>query len=189
MLESTKKKRLKWGPFLFGGVAGMVLLAAFLAELRYTAREEFCISCHEMASTVYVEYKETAHYMNKSGVRATCTDCHLSHNLIEMVGRKVKAAKEVFHHLKGTIDTKEKFEGKRLVMAENVWAEMMANDSRECRYCHSAANMDYTKQSRRAMEQHIRGDDEKKTCIECHKGLTHRLPAMRTIDPSAVLGL
>ncbi|MDR9500875.1 MAG: NapC/NirT family cytochrome c [Desulfurivibrionaceae bacterium] len=188
MVASTNKKSFKWGIFLFGGVAGMLLLVLFLGELHYTATEKFCISCHEMEANVYMEYKETAHYINKSGVRATCTDCHLSQNLIEKVGRKVKAAREVFHHFKGTINTREKFLDKRLVLAESVWAEMMANDSRECRTCHSAANMDYTKQSRRAMEQHIRGEDEKKTCIECHKGIAHRLPDMQTIDPSAVIG-
>jgi cytochrome c-type protein NapC len=49
--------------------------------------------------------------------------------------------------------------------------------------------MDYSKQSKRAMEQHIKGDDEKKTCIECHKGIAHKLPDMQTIDPSAVIGI
>ncbi len=189
MLESTKKKRFKWGPFLFGGVAGVVLLAAFLGELHYSASEKFCISCHEMESNVYMEYKETAHYMNKSGVRATCSDCHLSRNLTEKVARKATAVNELFQHFKGTINTREKFVEKRLVLAEKVWAEMKANDSRECRACHTAENMDYTKQSRRAMEQHIKGDDEKKTCIECHKGIAHKLPAMHTVDPSAVIGI
>ncbi len=188
MLETTNKKCWKWGPFIFGGVAGVVLLAAFLGELHFSASEKFCISCHEMEANVYMEYKETTHYLNKSGVRAICSDCHLSHNLVQKVGRKVKAANELLQHFRGTINTREKFVEKRLDLAEKVWAEMMANDSRECRSCHSAENMDYTKQSRRAMEQHIKGDDEKKTCIECHKGLAHRLPDMHAIDPSAVIG-
>ena len=189
MLESTDKKCFKWGPFLFGGVAGVVLLSAFLGELHYSASEKFCISCHEMEANVYMEYKETAHYMNKSGVQATCSDCHLAQNLVLKVARKVKAANEVFQHFKGTIDSRDKFVERRLLLAEKVWAEMKANDSRECRVCHSAESMDYTKQSRRAMEQHLQGDDEKKTCIECHKGIAHKLPDMHTIDPSTVIGI
>lgn len=189
MVESNNKKCCKWGPFLFGGVAGVVLLTAFLGELHYSASEKFCISCHEMEANVYMEYKETVHYINKSGVQATCSDCHLSRNLVQKVGRKVKAVNEVFQHFKGTINTREKFLEHRLDLAQNVWAEMMANDSRECRSCHNAESMDYTKQSRRAMEQHIRADDEKKTCIVCHKGIAHKLPDMHTIDPSAVIGI
>ncbi|MBI3918064.1 MAG: NapC/NirT family cytochrome c [Betaproteobacteria bacterium] len=37
----------------------------------------------------------------------------------------------------GTIDTPEKFEKERKMMAENVWKEMKASDSHECRNCHN----------------------------------------------------
>jgi nitrate/TMAO reductase-like tetraheme cytochrome c subunit len=57
-----------------------------------------------------------------------------------------------------------------------------ANDSLECRNCHSAASMDITKQSPRASVAHQRflfpGE---KTCIDCHKGIAHHLPDMRSI--------
>jgi len=49
--------------------------------------------------------------------------------------------------------------------------------------------MDYTKQQRRAMKNHIKGFDEGKTCIDCHKGIAHELPAIADVDPSAVTGL
>ncbi len=188
MENLEKKSACKWPIFFFGAVVGVLLVAVFLGELNYTATEKFCISCHEMESNVYMEYKDTAHYMNKSGVRATCTDCHLSHNFFEKIARKTKAVNEVIHHFKGTIDSREKFLANRLEMAQGVWAEMKANDSRECRSCHTSENMDYSKQSSRAMTQHLKGDDEGKTCIECHKGLAHRLPDMQSIDPSAVIG-
>ncbi len=189
MSNRNKASGFKWATFLLGGIVGIVLLAVFLGELHYSASEKFCISCHEMEDNVYMEYKDTAHYMNKSGVRATCTDCHLSNNLVEKVGRKVKAVNEVIQHFSGTIDTREKFIDHRLKLAERVWAEMKATDSRECRSCHTEENMDYTKQSSRAMAQHLQGEAENKTCIDCHKGLAHRLPDMHTIDPSAVISV
>jgi nitrate/TMAO reductase-like tetraheme cytochrome c subunit len=77
----------------------------------------------------------------------------------------------------GTISTREKFEAKRLELAENVWATMMANDSRECRNCHSYESMDFHKQGRRAQEKMREGLEKGKTCIECHKGVAHKLPA------------
>jgi cytochrome c-type protein NapC len=184
-----KKSRRGLGLVLVGIVLGILLVTIFLGELHYSASEKFCISCHEMESNVYMEYQNTIHYLNRSGVRATCSSCHLSSNIVQKVARKVKAVNEVIQHFKGTIDTREKFLDHRLTLAERVWEEMKANDSRECRSCHNAQQMDYTKQTNRAMVQHIQGDKDGKTCIECHKGIAHRLPDMYTIDPSAVIGM
>lgn len=170
-----------------GFVGGIFALGGFLGELHATATESFCISCHEMRDNVYVEYQNTAHYNSKSGVRASCPDCHLARELGPKVARKAAAVRELVHKVKGTINSREKFVDHRLEMAQRVWAEMKANDSRECRSCHDAKAMDYAKQSRRARQQHIRGDDEGLTCIECHKGLAHQLPDMKGIDPSAVI--
>jgi cytochrome c-type protein NapC len=189
MGTKQKKSRRGFGLVLAGIVIGVILVAVFLGELHYSASEKFCISCHEMESNVYMEYQNTPHYLNRSGVRATCSDCHLSRNLAQKVARKVKAVNEVIQHFKGTIDTREKFLEHRLTLAENVWKDMKANDSRECRSCHNARQMDYTKQTNRAMTQHIQGDKEGKTCIDCHKGIAHRLPDMYNLDPSAVIGM
>ena len=65
----------------------------------------------------------------------------------------------------------------RLELAEHEWARLKANDSLECRNCHSAESMDFTKQSARAADIHARflvtGE---KTCIDCHKGIAHDCP-------------
>ncbi|MBT7769407.1 MAG: hypothetical protein HN705_05445, partial [Rhodospirillales bacterium] len=42
--------------------------------------------------------------------------------------------------------------------------------------CHSYEAMDFHKQSRRAQEKMQKGIKEGKTCIECHKGVAHKLP-------------
>ena len=170
-----------------GFVGGLAGLGGFLGELHATATESFCVSCHEMRDNVYMEYKDTGHFNSKSGVRATCPDCHLARDFAPKVARKTAAVRELVHKFKGTIDSREKFVNHRLEMAQRVWAEMKANDSRECRSCHDAKSMDYAKQSRRARQQHIRGDDQGLTCIECHRGIAHQLPDMKDIDPSAVI--
>ena len=90
--------------------------------------------------------------------------------------RKIQASNELYHHCCGTIDTPEKFEAKRAELAEHVWATMKANDSRECRNCHSWEAMDFHKQTPRAREKMHEGRKEGKTCIECHKGIAHSLP-------------
>ena len=61
---------------------------------------------------------------------------------------------------------------------------MKANDSLECRNCHSSVAMDLQKQTQRAAEIHTRYLlSGTATCIDCHKGIAHELPSMEGIDP------
>ena len=162
-----------------GFLAGIVFWGGFNTALEATNTEVFCISCHEMRDNVFAELQATVHYTNGSGVRATCPDCHVPHAWTHKVARKVQASKELWGAVFGTIDTREKFEAHRLALASREWARLAANDSLECRNCHSAESMDLTAQGARAAEAHdaflLRGE---KTCIDCHKGIAHRLPDM-----------
>ena len=60
-----------------GFVAGILFWGGFNTAMEMTNNEQFRISCHEMEDNVYEEYKETIHYSNRTGVRATCPDCHV----------------------------------------------------------------------------------------------------------------
>jgi cytochrome c-type protein NapC len=162
---------------LGGFVAGLVFWGAFNTALELTNTEAFCTGCHEMRDNVFVELKPTIHYSNRSGVRATCPSCHVPHDWTDKIARKMQASKEVWGKIFGTIDTRDKFLNHRLELAQHEWARLKANDSLECRNCHNFKSMDFTRQSLRAQDQHstalARGE---KTCIDCHKGIAHRLP-------------
>ena len=168
----------KTGPWLIVGLflAGVLFWGAFNTALELTNREAFCIGCHEMEQNVYAEYQNTVHYSNRSGVRATCPDCHVPKEWLPKMMRKMQASNEVLHKLLGSIDTPEKFNAKRLELAKHEWARMKNNDSRECRNCHNFASFDYGAQGRRSAEMHQTGLNEGKTCIDCHKGIAHKLP-------------
>lgn len=172
-----------------GILFGILLWGGFNWSLEVTNTEAFCISCHEMERYVYQEYKDTIHYTNGTGVRATCPDCHVPKEWSYKMVRKVRASNELWHKAIGSINTPEKFEAKRLELARHVWASMEQTDSRECRNCHDFRSMDYFEQGRRAVEAHITGADEGKTCINCHRGIAHSLPALYEEDPSAVIGI
>jgi len=162
-----------------GFIAGIVFWGAFNTALELTNTEPFCIGCHEMRDNVYVELQSTIHYSNRSGVRAKCPDCHVPHQWTDKIARKMQASKEVWGKIFGTIDTREKFEGMRLELAQHEWARLKANDSLECRNCHGFDYMDFTRQSPRAVQQHSTFlANREKTCIDCHKGISHRLPKM-----------
>ncbi|GAB1460947.1 hypothetical protein MASR2M50_27210 [Thauera sp.] len=71
---------------------------------------------------------------------------------------------------------REKFEAKRLELARREWSRMKANDSRECRNCHSFESMNKESQKQRARKQHEMAVEDKMTCIDCHKGIAHHKP-------------
>ena len=166
-----------WGAILVaGGIGGIVFWGGFNTFMEYTNTLRFCVSCHEMDQLVFQEYKKTIHYTNRTGVRVICSDCHVPKEWTPKLIRKIQATNELFHKILGSIDTPEKFEAKRLELAEHVWASMEASDSRECRNCHSFEAMDFEKQRRRVRKIHPEAMREGKTCIDCHKGIAHKLP-------------
>ena len=161
---------------IVGFFGGILFWGGFHTIVEATNTETFCIGCHEMRDNVYPEYKKTIHYRNRTGVRATCPDCHVPKEWGPKMIRKIQASGELWGKLVGSIDTREKFTAKRLRMAESEWARMKANDSRECRNCHGFDSMDIEKQKLRGAKLHKIGLEEKKTCIDCHKGIAHTKP-------------
>ena len=170
-----------------GFVGGVLAWGGFNWGMEMTNTETFCISCHEMKDNVYAEYRTTIHYSNRSGVRATCPDCHVPKDWTHKIARKIQASNELYHHFMKTVWTPEKFEAKRVELARNEWARMTKTDSQECRNCHSLVYMDFTRQEPRAAKRHQEAQDQGKTCIECHKGIAHRLP-QGAYDKAADLG-
>ena len=159
-----------------GFFSGIIFWGGFNTAMEATNTLEFCVSCHEMRDTVYQEYKKTIHYQNRTGVRAICSDCHVPRDWVHKVARKIQASKELYGKVMGTIDTPEKFEAKRLELAQNEWKRMKEADSRECRNCHSFEGMNAETQKPRARKQHELAQRDKETCIDCHKGIAHQKP-------------
>jgi cytochrome c-type protein NapC len=168
---------------LGGFVAGVIFWGGFNTALEVANTEKFCITCHEMADNTYMELKGTIHWANRSGVRATCPDCHVPHPWTLKIARKMAASQEVFGHLFGIINTREKFLALRPKLAQHEWDRMSANGSAECKNCHSPESMDFAKQKEQAVSAHksqlLTGE---KSCIDCHKGIAHKLPAVEEIE-------
>jgi len=160
-----------------GFIAGVIFWGSFNTALEAANTEAFCTGCHEMRNNVYQELQSTIHFSNRSGVRAKCSDCHVPHDWTNKIARKMQASKEVWGKIFGTIDTREKFEENRLRLAQHEWERLKSNNSLECRNCHNYDSMDFTRQSPRAQAMHSKFlESKEKTCIDCHKGIAHRLP-------------
>ncbi|MBC9070960.1 NapC/NirT family cytochrome c [Thauera sp. CAU 1555] len=175
-LRQPSVKHSLGGLLLVGFIVGVLFWGGFNTAMEATNTEKFCISCHEMYDNVYQEYKETIHYTNRTGVRAVCSDCHVPKDWTHKMIRKIQASREVWGKITGTIDTREKFEAKRLTLARREWARMKGNDSRECRNCHSFDSMNTEAQKKRASRQHEMAREDRMTCIDCHKGIAHHKP-------------
>jgi len=159
-------------------LAGIVATNGFGAAMSATSSSKFCSSaCHYMEEMALPELKASVHGANAAGVAASCPDCHVPKPLLAKTWRKVQAVREGWGHLTGVISTPEKYEANRARMAEDVWAAMKATDSRECRSCHDFANMKFEDQDRFAARKHKTAIAKGETCIDCHKGVAHKLPA------------
>lgn len=171
-----------------GVLGGIVIWGGLNTGMELTNHTEFCLSCHEM-TIPFEDLKKTVHYKNRSGTSVSCADCHVasSKNPIDY-GRKLTmkllAARDVIGHIKGTVDTPEKFEAHRFDMAKRVWQKMKDADSKECRNCHDFKTMDPEKQKDRSVVKHEGAIEDGKTCIECHKGIAHK-PVHQLLEQEA----
>ncbi len=163
---------------MLGIVGGIAIWGGLNTGVEYTNRTEFCLSCHEM-TIPYEEYKKSVHYSNRTGTSVSCAECHVAgskhpFDYARKLTAKLLAARDVLGKISGVVDTPEKFEAHRLVMAKRVWQKMKDTDSAECRNCHSFTTMDTTKQKDRSAVKHEGAIEDGKTCIDCHKGLVHK---------------
>ena len=177
---STPSKAAAGALLGMGFVGGILFWGAFNTGMEATNTEAFCSSCH---APIVAEIRETIHYANRSGVRAICSDCHVPHEWSDKIVRKVQASKELVAWAMGTIDTVEKFQARRGHLAEREWKRMSLNNSQECRNCHEFDFMDFSEQGQRSVTQHSTAlASGEKTCIDCHKGIAHRLPDMQGVE-------
>jgi cytochrome c-type protein NapC len=149
-----------------------------------TSSTQFCAyACHEMAAFSTPSWQASAHYRNARGLSAGCDGCHVPGPFVPKLWRKVEALREGWGHLTGSIDTQAKYDAQKTRMARHVWAYMKSNDSRECRHCHNAATWDLDAQDSSAQKQHRKMAESGQTCVDCHKGVAHEVPAGADTSP------
>jgi len=172
---------------LVGFIVGSGFFITTAIMLDATASIEFCLSCHVMQKA-YDEYSQTVHASNRTGVIATCAECHLPPEHPNKLFVKASRITEVWGYITGVIGTPEKYEKNRLPMAQAVWDELKGNQSAPCRGCHDFKKMATQLQNEHAVKAHRRAQRTNTTCIVCHQGIAHKLPKQPLPDaakPSA----
>ena len=160
-----------------GLLVGVIAVIGTQVMVHVTGTDEFCGSaCHSM-QWVAKEHRESIHGASRTGMRATCHDCHIPRDYPELLWYKaVAGTKDVIGEIRGVISTEEKFKRARMHMAGMVWEEYKANDSRACRGCHGFSQEVLAKQQDVVRQMHAPVLEGKATCIDCHKGVGHAAP-------------
>ena len=163
------------GPLFVLGtfVAGIIFWGGFNTGLEATNTEEFCISCHEMRDNVYPEYHKTIHYQPHRRARhlpGLSRSHDWTHKLSARSRRPSKCGRSAGKSTRR----------KNSMPTACAWPPRMGTDegtdSRECRNCHNYDAMSYPRRESRSPEPDAFA--EGKTCIDCHKGIAHTLPAV-----------
>jgi cytochrome c-type protein NapC len=162
-----------------GVVVGVGGWLVFNGVIHATGTNEFCgTACHSHAAFIYPDHRNSVHYANASGVKATCSDCHIPKEFFPKLWVKAKAGTfdAYSEYVKGTISTPEKYEQELPRLYEQVRAAMKANDSKACRNCHDFTPEVLQAQPPKAARNHREYRQRGQTCIDCHEGVAHSVP-------------
>ena len=166
-----------------GGLAGIGFMLFLIEFDELTSTEEFCTSCHSMEFAAET-YRQSAHYLPVSGVRASCGDCHVSEGVFSATWDHFLGSKDLLAQIFGpdyddpVINAlhlpDSAFEARRWFRETN---------SATCLRCHQLDAI----QGKRAGTLAIhREETDGKPCIDCHINLVHRkVPEERTFKREA----
>ncbi|MDX2413883.1 MAG: NapC/NirT family cytochrome c, partial [Bacteroidales bacterium] len=165
-----------WLIFMPGLLSGIILFVGGSQAVRHTSKSDYCASCH-IHPQATTSWKQSVHYITRSGNRIDCIDCHLPpKGEGHLMAKASTGIRDVWG--KWTKDPESfDWEGRsRLEIARTYVPES------SCLKCHKTL---FTPElTREGEEAHLYYDQAEKTedlhCINCHlnaghymKGYTH----------------
>ena len=162
---------------VLGIAIGAIAVIGTQVMVAATGTNAFCGgACHSM-QWVAAEYRQSGHFANRTGVIASCHDCHIPHRYPELLWYKAKAGiKDAIGEMRGVISTEDKFKKERARLAQSVWTEYKSTNSENCRTCHQFTAEIVAKQKDFVKPMHEQFLAGAMTCIDCHKGIAHKEP-------------
>lgn len=166
-----------------GGLAGIAFMLFLIEFDELTSTEAFCTTCHSMELAA-IPYRESAHYLPVSGVRASCGDCHVSEGVFAATWDHFLGGKDLLAQLFGPDYDDPVINALHLpdaAFSARQWFK--DTDSATCKRCHQLDAI----QGKRAGTLAIHTEETAgKTCIDCHINLVHRkVPDERTFKREA----
>ncbi|MGR6036147.1 MAG: NapC/NirT family cytochrome c [Candidatus Nitrosoglobus sp.] len=162
--------KVNWRPVSIGAGGLLALIIIVFGGEAALSTTAFCTSCHSM-SYPYKELQTSAHY-GSYGLEPQCKDCHIPQGLANfhraVATHVIDGARELFLELTEDYSTLEKFNERRLGMAQHARLNLKGWDSMTCRGCHKNPQP-VAKSGQRAHKKLAEGW----TCIDCHQNLVH----------------
>ncbi|MFP4057174.1 MAG: cytochrome c3 family protein [Candidatus Brocadiia bacterium] len=156
------------GLVALGAGGGLALVALGGMGLWATSTDAFCTSCHEMQVVAEQGWMHSAHFHNRGGVVAGCSECHVPPELAPKLWVKTRdGTKDLFVHFFGESDPHE-MDWDALAASARAKIHPSA-----CERCH--ANPTPRGASLKSLVAHRENQrmDEPKSCLECHREEFH----------------
>jgi nitrate/TMAO reductase-like tetraheme cytochrome c subunit len=148
----------------------------------YSSSDAFCgTACHSM-TWASDAYHQGPHFINASGVRANCGQCHIPYDsshatateYVQMLLFKAaRGAKDFWYESRKTVATKEEWENQRPQLQAEFESYLQAHNYITCRDCHS---LEAFGGPRSQMKVLIHKDIIKANavdCLQCHSNIGH----------------
>jgi nitrate/TMAO reductase-like tetraheme cytochrome c subunit len=170
-----------------GGVLGAGGIIGSIAFNRYTSTDAFCTSCHSMAFQADDPYfQRSAHRSNKEGVRPSCGDCHIPRNnwFVETYTHVSSGMRDALAESTHNFSDPKLWQARRIELAQEVHAEMHAQDSVTCRSCHDANAIQPVSDEGKKAHALLRQGGA--TCVDCHSNIVHPPATPPVLQPTAL---
>ncbi len=171
---------LLWGTVF--GLSGVALVAVTNKAVIWSSSDAFCGTfCHSM-TWASAAYHQGPHYINASGVRASCGQCHIPYDsghatateYVKMLLFKGnRGAKDFWNETHKTIATKEAWEKRRPQLQTEFERYMQAHNYITCRGCHVLDAFGGPRSQMRVLihKDVIKTNDV--SCLQCHSNVGH----------------
>ncbi len=190
---------LLWGTTF--GLSGVALVAVTNKAVIWSSSDAFCGKfCHSM-TWASDGYRQGPHFINASGVRASCGQCHIPYDsshatateYVKLLAFKAdRGAKDFWGESRKSIATKTEWEKRRPQLAGEFESYMLAHNYITCRGCHT---LDAFGGPRSQMKVLIHKDVIKANdvdCFACHQNVGHvfaqpvaKMDGWYTVDQAA----
>lgn len=173
MAASNRRSPWRWGLPVAGIILGAVMAIGTNQAVHHTSTDEYCQSCH-IHTGADLAWTQSTHYLNESGVRVGCVECHLPpKGTFRHFRIKAKTGMHDFlaYHFKDSAS----FDWERKQQLEYA-VNIVYNES--CVKCHQ--NLFPVGLSDDGGKAHLyydmNAEEMELHCINCHLDVGHHLP-------------
>ena len=171
---------LLWGTIF--GLSGVALVALTNKAVIWSSSNAFCGKfCHSM-TWASLGYQKGPHFINASGVRASCGQCHIPYDSSHatateymklLIFKAQRGAKDIWNESRKTIATKEEWEKRRPQLEAEFQRYLEAHNYITCRGCHALDAFGGPRSQMKVLihKEVIKYGDV--GCLQCHHDVAH----------------